>query len=114
MSQTIKVEKKQVEYDIALFRAKAELQRRLLLAYSERSVAERRLVGEYLKASGMLSPLTPLMSVFNDWCGKHKAEADAQEDIYRVQLKEFESQVQIREAILADGNRLVIDPTTKM
>jgi len=123
MGQTVKVQRQMLEQDIKIFQAKADLQKKLMQTYGDRAIAERRLVSEFLFVSGEISESPSfrsatlrdrLLSVLNEWCQKQQAETAAQIDIYRVQLAEFESQIRIREAMLAQDDRLIVDPKMAM
>jgi hypothetical protein len=114
MGQTVNVKRQIIENDIKLFQAKADLQNKLIKTYSHRGVTERRLVLEFAANLLHVEKRPELGKALSEWFEAHQAETAAQIDIYRVQLAEFESQIQIRQAMLVDGDRLVVDPRQKM
>jgi hypothetical protein len=107
----IPIPRKQVEAEIDLFNAKIRIQRAILEASMERSIRERRLVEEFCKAQGFGTTMVGIQHVvLREYLSAKQAEDKAQEDAQRVNLKELESQVQIREAMLAQAENKIASP----
>ena len=106
----ITVPRQMIENEIAVFKAKVDLQRAMLNAHIQQSRTFRALVGGFLKQQGFANPGQPGAGALNEWTRAHQVASKAQEDLLRVTLKEFESQIQIREAALADSEKKVHIP----
>jgi hypothetical protein len=106
----IPMQRGQIEANIQLFRAKAQIQRQMLETMMERSLRERRLVLEFCHSQGFGVVQGTQKLVLDQYLAAKQAEDKAQEDAQRVNLKELESQVTIWESTLANAESKIADP----
>lgn len=106
----IPIYKSQVEAEIGIFESKIRIQREMLESSMDKEVKERRLVLEFCKSQGFGTIAGPAQSVLSEYLKAHDRVSKAQEDAQRMNLKELESQVVIRKAMLREGERKIVDP----
>src|SRR5277367_3788981 len=103
MNPKLTFSRSQLESEIQLFQAKIKIQKELMESSMDKEVKERRLVAEFCKSQGFGTVPGPGQSIITEYVRAHERTSKAQEDAQRVNLKELESQVQIREKMLKMG-----------
>jgi hypothetical protein len=106
MSQPIQINRQAVQADIDVFQVKIEMQKAMIEAHHEKAKHDRLLVKAIL--DGLFS--TDRIVSYHSWATAHKKEEEAHSAILQFDLMQMESQVQIREAMLREGDKNVIEP----
>jgi hypothetical protein len=110
------IERKGIQIDIDVFKAKIKLHQAMLDAHLQKAVNDRALVSGLVETFiAERPPVTMagqpiLRSLLNEWQKSQIADAKSKADVMRIELAQMESQVQIREAMLRQAESNVITP----
>ena len=122
MTQPMQLTRKMIEgieIDIGVFKSKIEMQKAMIEAHREKAKHDRLLVKAILdglaaqiRVSGPIRPgyRGNRIVSYQSWAAAHKKEEEAHSAILQFDLMQMESQVQIREAMLREGDKNVIEP----
>ena len=121
MTQPMQLTRKMIEgieIDIRVFKSKIEMQKAMIEAHREKAKHDRMLVKAIL--DGLAAQITvqdqsarlsrDRIVSYNAWAAAHKKEEEAHSAILQFDLMQMESQIQIREAMLREGDKNVIEP----
>lgn len=111
MTQPMQLTRKMIEgieIDLGVFKSKIEMQKAMIEAHREKAKHNRLLVKAIL--DGLAAQITNRIASYQSWAAAHKKEEEAHSAILQFDLMQMESQVRIREAMLREGDKNVIEP----
>jgi len=97
----------QIESTIQLLKAKVAMREKYLHYTEERNLWERNLVEEAAPAMGLSK------TTMERYLCAHKRQGEAMKEIELVVIAELKSQVAIHEAMLSEGDRTLVIPSSK-
>ena len=107
----IPISRKQVEAELAMYRAKVDLQKAMLDAHIQKAHKERALVTFVIESENYGDKRPVALSLLKDWRKAQIGDAKAKEDLLRVTLVELQSQVSILEAMLEQVDKKIAVPS---